>query len=492
MAVFRVPHIFFLFVVLLSHILGVNPALGQAQDRKRVLVFGGNGFIGSEVVSNIIERDQYDITTVNRGNWYFDSKERIMPYVKNIICDRDKAFKLECPELLKSGAYDIVIDFSSYTAKQIQQVVDILKDRVGLYIYISSDSIYEVCQKDHVAPTKEEDAVRPKSAKKRMQLRKTETYGHEKLACEEVLVKQRKAGGFPYVALRLPDVIGPRDGSFRFWIYQLWINTHNTIDERVPLPKGVSDTKFSLVHVEDVAKAVLRVLEVGHKAYDQPINIAFDKHFTLESLLADIGRQLGLDKVQFLSDVDQTWYTYPTVTKGPLDINRAKILLDWEPMPWDRGLAALVTFFDDAMTDKSLASEREMVIADVIENLVPEEKYAKYLEGLKKVYGKEVFDGLDLNVGFARDALEIESANRTDNDNTTHVSSVEDKAAATSNDEDNKGGKSTISLDDVEISSDDDDMLPTNDKNNVNNNEETLEPIDNAEITSENPTNEEL
>lgn len=384
------------------------------KERQRVLVFGGNGFIGSEIVSSLIEKDLYDITLVNRGNWYFDSKERITPYIHmHITCDRDKAFKLECPEILTSGYYDLVIDLSSYTSKQIQQVVDILKNRVGLYIFISSDSIYEVCQKDHVASTKEEDAVRPKSAKKRMQLRKTETYGHEKLACEEVLRKQRKAGGFTYVALRLPDVVGPRDGSFRFWTYQIWIKTHDTIDEKVPLPLGVSDTKFSLVHVEDVAKVVLRVLDVGHKAYDQALNIAFDKHFTLKSLLSDIGRQLGIDKINFFTNEEQTWYTYPTVTKGPLDINRAKLLLDWDPMPWDRALVSLTTYFDDAMTDKSLSSEKEMVIADVIDNLVPEEKYVSYLEGLKNVYGKEVFDGLDLDIGFARDALEIENKNVT-------------------------------------------------------------------------------
>ncbi|KAK3751555.1 hypothetical protein QZH41_006079 [Actinostola sp. cb2023] len=366
----------------------------------------------------MIEQDQYDITLVNRGNWYFDSKERIKRSINHhFICDRDKALKLECSELIKSGHYDIVIDFSSYTARQIQQVVSILKNRVGLYIFISSDSIYEVCQKDHVAATREEDAVRPKSPKIRMQLRKTETYGHEKLACEEVLRKQRKSGGFPYVALRLPDVIGPRDGSFRFWTYQLWINTHDTIGEKVPLPMGVADLKFSLVHVEDVAKIVGRVIELGAKSYDQALNVAFDKHFTLKSLLEDIGKQLGIKKVNFLANEDEAWYTYPTVTKGPLDINRAKLLLDWDPMPWERALVTLTTFFDDAMTDTSLASEREMVIADVIENLVPEEKYYSYLQGLKKVYGENVFDGLDLDIGFARDAMEIEGENKTIQDN---------------------------------------------------------------------------
>lgn len=404
-------------------------------ERRRVLVFGGNGFIGSEVVKDFIEKG-YDITVVNRGNWYFDSKERIQPYVNHhFICDRDKAFKLECTELLKSGYYDIVIDFSSYTSKQIQQVTDILQDRVGLYIYISTDSIYEVCQKDHVAASREEDAVRPKSAKKRMQLRKSDTYGHEKLACEEVLRKQRQAGGFPYVALRLPDVIGPRDGSFRFWTYQIWIQTHRAIKEKVHLPLGVSDTKFSLIHVEDAAKAVQKIIEAGPKAHDQAINLAFEEYFTLKSLLTDIGRQLKVsDEIDFLTDEDRAWYTYPTVTKGPLDISRARLLLDWEPMPWSRALKSLTTFFEDAMTDKAFASEREMVLADVIENMVPEEKYHSFLQALKQIYGEEVFDGLDMDIGFAKDAMEIEDSN----DNNTSDADA------------SKGNNTTVAADDFE------------------------------------------
>jgi hypothetical protein len=86
-------------------------------------------------------------------------------------------------------------------------------------------------------------------------------------------------------------------------------------------------------------------------------------------------------------------------------------------MSWERALVSLTTFFEDAMTDKSFASEREMVLADVIENLVPEEKYYSFLQALKKIYGEEVFDGLDLDIGFAKDAMEIEdsSLNKTSN-----------------------------------------------------------------------------
>lgn len=62
-------------------------------------------------------------------------------------------------------------------------------------------SISEKCEKTHSGASTEEDAIRPKSAKKRLELKREEKYAHDKLACEEVLEQEKKSGGFPYVAL---------------------------------------------------------------------------------------------------------------------------------------------------------------------------------------------------------------------------------------------------------------------------------------------------
>ena len=367
---------------------------------RKILVFGGNGFIGSETVSRLLKRGD-KITIVNRGNWYFDSEERIKPFVHaHFKCNRDKLLEVECSELMDSGYYDAVIDFSSYNPRQIKQVVEILRNRVGIYIYISSDSIYEVCDKKHDGPITEEDAIRPMSPKKRLQLKREEKYAHDKLACEEILQEQRKEGGFPYVAMRFPDVIGKRDNSFRFWTYHLWIKIHKYIHHPVHMPTGVSATKFSLIHVKDAAKAIEKVLDVGPAVHNQALNLAFNEHFTLKELLQDISNQLKLDDLEYISEDEATWYSYPTVSRGPLDISKAKILLDWEPMSWQEALGYLCTFFEGAMTDVNMLKEREMLLADFFENIVPEEYYATALKKLLDFYGDEVLQGIDLGFGF--------------------------------------------------------------------------------------------
>ena len=44
----------------------------------------------------------------------------------------------------QSGKVDVVIDFSAYDADTLADTLDVLGDTIGLYIFISSDSVYEV------------------------------------------------------------------------------------------------------------------------------------------------------------------------------------------------------------------------------------------------------------------------------------------------------------------------------------------------------------
>ena len=96
-----------------------------AAANKKVLSFGGNGNIGSEVMTRLAAEGGYDITLVSRGNWHFDSALRVMPHVNLVVCDRgndeqppplakedpaggqDNALK-QCKELMDLAGYKTV------------------------------------------------------------------------------------------------------------------------------------------------------------------------------------------------------------------------------------------------------------------------------------------------------------------------------------------------------------------------------------------------
>lgn len=200
-------------IILFSQFLTTITSL----TKKKILVLGGNGFIGSATVVALLD-DGHNMTLLNRGYSYYDSESRIIPHVSgHILCDREKSLLLECKQLVEDETYyDVVIDFTSYSPKQVGQVFEALPGRVGFYIFISSEAVYEVSTKNHTQPSKELEAIRPISPKQRREFQKELPYGDKKLACEEILMKQlEQDGGVPYLILRLPIAIGPRDTTYR-------------------------------------------------------------------------------------------------------------------------------------------------------------------------------------------------------------------------------------------------------------------------------------
>ena len=134
--------------------------------------------------------------------------------------------------------FDFILDFSAYEPKWVHDTIDMMKKKkVGLYVYISSDSVYEVSNpKTTRRLSVEDDAVRPEDLKLRKKLAKDEPYGNAKLGGEEALADQTH---FPWVAFRYADVIGPRDVTKRFAFYHTWLMFYDDINIPFHLPSKV-------------------------------------------------------------------------------------------------------------------------------------------------------------------------------------------------------------------------------------------------------------
>ena len=181
-----------------------------------VLLIGGSGFIGGHLVEYLHGQNRR-IYAVNRGiTWNASWKSSLKDLIqKHYVCDRDIEGLANCTRLLEANFSDVsmVVDFSCYNAGQMDDVLKFLSIKFGqnsspLYVFISSDAVYEVCEKPSGGLfLKENDAVRPNDTLERQRLAKWDEYAEGKKQAEEVLEKN----GSNFLALRLPDVIGPRD-----------------------------------------------------------------------------------------------------------------------------------------------------------------------------------------------------------------------------------------------------------------------------------------
>ena len=335
-----------------------------------ILVFGGNGFIGSSTVEQIMEREpEATVTLVSRGNWYWDSLTRIRPRVEQLIkCDREQTLS-DCTELVEYIAsvnkFDTVIDLSAYSGKAVKESSELLKGKVDLYVLISTDSVYDACEKHHDGFSKEEDCVRPETDEEKEQLNKFYDYAHRKLQTEEAIVDQRlQEGGLNFVILRLPDVVGPRDGTYRWWIYQLWAKLSKYMpDTPVKIPSFLENYPMSFVYVEDVAKTIVDLLNAPPQVRDQIINLAWSETFTSEQLITHIEDALGIENKHIIDeDRENQFYMYPSVRKGPIDVTKAESLLGWKTTPWEDVVKVTVEFYEQAMTGTDFLTQRDEII----------------------------------------------------------------------------------------------------------------------------------
>ncbi len=349
----------------------------------KVLILGGNGFIGAETVEVLLESGVSDVTVVNRGrSWDWDTPTRIRPRVNCVQVDRDKPLHeyTEFCDFVRRSHFNATVDFSGYSPQAVRQAVDLLTGHTDIYIYISSDSVYEVCvEKQHAGPSRETDAVRPESESDLRLARRRDSYGDEKLSAEEEIeeVHRTRPDAPPYVILRLADVIGPRDSTNRFWQYQLWIEmAAKHPDTPVSIPKQCENRSLSFVFSRDVAQLIKTIIHMDKTSrsniVNESYNLACTEDVNLEEFLRVVQTALGLQEVK----VDVTWddrtevpQIFPSVERGPVDISKATSKLQWSPTSLKHVVRYTVDFYKGVAKDGVFPRERKDVYKDLKESL---------------------------------------------------------------------------------------------------------------------------
>ena len=107
------------------------PAFAKSKPLK-VLILGGTGFIGPHFV-DVLTAAGHKVTLFNRGKR--DPEAR--PGIEQLLGDRNGDVKS-----LEGKDWDVVIDNSGYTPKQVELTADLLKPRVKHYVFISSVAVY--------------------------------------------------------------------------------------------------------------------------------------------------------------------------------------------------------------------------------------------------------------------------------------------------------------------------------------------------------------
>lgn len=205
----------------------------------RILVLGGTSFVGRAIVDDAL-REGHEVTLFNRGRTGRD----LFPRTKLLPGDREEGDY----SALNEGTWDAVVDVSGFAPRHVRQASDALGDRVGRYLFISSNAAYAPgagVWADESAPLRAPEWTTEEIGR--------DTYGPLKVACEQELTSRH---GRRATIVRPGMLAGPHDNvnQFTYWVRRA------AKGGKVVLP-GDPGQPVQLLDARDLARLVVRLLE---------------------------------------------------------------------------------------------------------------------------------------------------------------------------------------------------------------------------------------
>ena len=213
---------------------------GKAVKPLRILILGGTGFIGPHQIRYAIARG-HKVSMFNRGK----TNPGLFPTgVEHLQGDRNGDLKS-----LETREWDAVIDNPATLPRWVRDTSQMLKEKAGQYVFISTLSVYKDNSKINM---NEEDPVATLSDPAVEQIT-GETYGGLKALAE---AEARKAFGNRATIVRPGLIVGPGDNTDRFTYWPARIARGGEV-----LVPGDPLNPVQIIDARDLAEWTIRIVE---------------------------------------------------------------------------------------------------------------------------------------------------------------------------------------------------------------------------------------
>jgi UDP-glucuronate decarboxylase len=317
-------------------------------SRKRILVTGGSGFIGSHLIDRLLEIGHEVICADN----LFTGTKRNIDHLHNhprfeflrhdvtfpLYVEVDEIYNLACPASPVHYQYDPV----QTTKTSVHGAINMLGLAKRLKCKIFQASTSEVYGDPIVHPQTEEywGNVNPIGFRS--------CYDEGKRCAETLFFDYHRQHGLQIKVARIFNTYGPRMHPADGRVVSNFI-MQALQGEPITIYGDGSQTR-SFCFVEDMVEAFIRLMATDD-GVTGPVNLGNPGEFTIKELAEQVVKQTGSKSEIVYRDIPQD----DPKQRCP-DITKAKQLLDWQPsIMLDQGLGWTIDYFSNLIADRKSA-----------------------------------------------------------------------------------------------------------------------------------------
>lgn len=238
----------------------------------KVLFIGGTGTISAGATAEAAARG-IDLTILTRGMSALRSAPDGIRRITATVTDAESL-----RDAVGDESYDVVVNFISYLPEHAQRDIDVFRDRIGQYVYISSASVYE--KPPARLPITESAPLRNPYWQ----------YSRDKIASELVLQEAFRGFGFPVTVVR-PSHTYDRT---RIPVAGGWTTIDRMRRGAPVIVHGDGSSLWTLTHSRDFARPFVSILG-DTRTIGAAIHITSDDVLTWDQITTVMARAAGVE-----------------------------------------------------------------------------------------------------------------------------------------------------------------------------------------------------